>query len=128
MKGVLLKIAILLAIAALGYIGFSTFQETKKKQQIEDEINKLKKEAEEINRENLNLEEKIYYLESDEFKQREAKEKLNLRSPGEQVVVIKPSLTKQEDENLENQDPEISKNNLDPRSNPQKWWDYFFKY
>ena len=53
MKGVLLKIAILLAIAALGYIGFSTFQETKKKQQIEDEINKLKKEAEEINRENF---------------------------------------------------------------------------
>ncbi len=133
MKGFLLKIAIVLAIAALGFVGFSTYKETRKKQQIEEEINKLQEEANEINRENLSLEEKIYYLESDEFKEKEAKEKLNLRSPGEKVVIIKPSLTKDEEseENLQNNKNEESEKSLaalDARTNPKKWWDYFFKY
>jgi len=92
------------------------------------EIARLEKQAQEIDRENFAVEERLAYLESEEYKKKEAKDKLGLRDPGEFVVFVKPRVS-QENNSI---DSEISPaNSVTPNdpiiSNPLKWWQYFFK-
>ena len=100
------------------------------KKQIQKEIAKLQKEAEKINKENFEIKEKITYLESKDYKEREAKDKLNLQSPGEKVVFVKPSVVRKSDnpqENLiENDGETVIENEKSKVSNSEKWWKYFF--
>lgn len=127
----------LIALLVLGLVGvlgvsFSVYKEVKRKKEVQSVISELQKEAERLDRENSGLSEKISYLSSDDYKKREAKDKLNLQDKGEEVVVIKPSLTKKES-TQENIDP-INRDSVRNSSpdvempNPQKWWNYFFKY
>ncbi len=123
-----LKIFLLIALAALIMIFQSSFRETYKKNQILKEIARLEKQAQEIDRENFAVEERLAYLESEEYKKKEAKDKLGLRDPGEFVVFVKPRVS-QENNSI---DSEISPaNSVTPNdpiiSNPLKWWQYFFK-
>jgi cell division protein FtsB len=106
--------------------GLAISKEAYKKRQIQKEIDQLKNEAERIKKENLDLDEKIQYLGSQDYQKKEAKDKLNLQSPGENLVVIKPSIGKKEAvaaefENLPAREEEKN-------TNQKKWWDYFFKY
>lgn len=127
MKIFLLRIVILAGLVALGFILFRAYEEYSKKMKIQEEINQLQQEAQKISKENSDFQEKIDYLQSVDYKKIEAKDKLNLQSPGENVVIIKPSQTK----DILAQ-PEEKKSRAvtatDNRNNLRKWWDYFFKY
>lgn len=124
-KTLVTKIFLFLGFLALAAIAIFSGKELYKKHQIQNEINKLQNEAMRINRENLEIKNKIAYFESKDYQEREAKDKLSLQSPGENVVVIKPSVAKEQilaDESNQNIP-------LPPKDiNPKKWWNYFFKY
>lgn len=123
----LLRLVILAGIAILGFILVRAYEEYSKKKKVQDEIEQLQQEAQKISKENSDFQEKIDYLQSIDYKKMEAKDKLNLQSPGENVVVIKPSQTKDILAKQEEQKPrEVPV--VDNRSNFKKWWDYFFKY
>jgi len=123
----LIKIFFIIILSVIVFVATATYRELQKKKQVQDEINKLQDEAERISRENLQIQEKINYFQTSDYKEKEAKDKLNLQSPDENVVVIKPSII-----------PEISKTELAAEPvkpatkenipNPKKWWDYLFKY
>lgn len=127
MKTILLRLAILAGIVVLGFVLIRAYEEYSKKKKIQAEIEELQSEAQKISKENSEFQEKIAYFESLDYKKKEAKDKLNLQSPGEQVVVIKPSQTKDILAAQEEQKPREAPVS-DARSNLQKWWDYFFKY
>ncbi len=111
---------IITAIAVL------SFKEAKRNNQINDEIEKLRQEADKIRANNKELREKISYYQTPEFQERVAKEKLNLQKPDEQVVVVKPSPYYEEiEKNLNNNPGQKPEENI---SNYKKWWNYFFKY
>lgn len=125
-KSILAKLVLIAGFFVLAAVTFFLAKEFYKKRQIQDEISKLEQEAARINRENLEIQEKIAYLQSRDYQEREAKDKLNLQNPGENVVVIKPGVAKEQNMEIES---ENSPQPLPPSvSNPQKWWKYFFKY
>lgn len=86
------------------------------KYQVDSEIKKLEKEAEKINQKNLELSELIKYLDTPEYKERQAREQLNLKKEGEFVVALPVGRA---DEANEPAEPQTV-------SNPRKWFDYFF--
>ncbi len=128
-KKYLLRMVALICLVGVVFISFSVWKEMKKKKEIQNKIAELQDEAERISRENSSLEEKIAYFGSDEYKQKEAKDKLNLQSPGESVVIIKKNAPKEEINPEENKAPISNSENMQiAASNPKKWWNYFFGY
>lgn len=124
-KSVILKIGLVLFLAAAIFILIAVSEETYENNQVKKEIEKLKKEAEEIQQENLTIRDKIAYFESKDYQEKEAKDKLNLQRPDENVIIIKLGIAK-EAQSEENQiAPE--KINAEKKSNFYKWWSYFFK-
>ncbi len=120
------KLVLIIGFFILVTVVFFLAKEFYKKRQIQNEIQKLEEEAAHINRENLEIQDKIAYLQSRDYQEREAKDKLNLQNPGENVVVIKPGVAREQDMGAENENfPQPLPPNI---SNPQKWWKYFFKY
>lgn len=119
--------ALTLGIGLLGVIFFALVKETYRKRQVLDEISQLQEEAARIEKENSEIREKLAYFDSRDFKEKEAKDKLNLQDPGENLLVIKPSLSKEASLGSEEDKTEV-RQEISRSSNPQKWLDYFFKY
>lgn len=121
-----MKIIVLFGIIALVFISVAIYGEIAKKRQIQSQISQLQQEAEKISRDNALTQNKIAYLESKDYQEREAKDKLNLQSPDENVVLVKPTIVK------ENKTEEKVSPATPPQpekiSNPVRWWEYFFKY
>lgn len=123
-SGVMFTLLVLVAFVVLGYICYRLFNETYKQNQINVEIAHLQSEIDRLNQDNDDLNELISYLQTDEFKEKEAKDKLNLIKEGEQLVLIK------EKEALKTMQPEepVRKEAqiLIDRPNYYWWWHYYF--
>jgi cell division protein FtsB len=120
------KLLLIFGFFILIGVSFFIAREYYKKSQIQKEIQKLETEAALINRENLEIQDKIAYFESRDYQEREAKDKLNLQNPGENVVVIKPGIVKEK--NIEPGNENIPQPLPSETSNMKKWWKYFFEY
>lgn len=119
------KAILVLGLIIVALISFAIFKETYRKKQIQKEISSLQAEVERVQKDNASLSDKIAYLGSNDYQEKEAKDKLNLQKPDEQVVIINPGQAqKQEVQGDESVHQEI----VVKVSNPEKWWDYFFKY
>ncbi len=117
---------ILLGIGAMAAVAFVSCKEAKRNQQINEEIEAMKQEAEKIRKNNENLKEKISYFETPSFQESVAKEKLNLQKPDEQVVIVKPSeYYESQEENLADSQKEKTEENT---PNYLKWWNQFFRH
>lgn len=122
----MIKTVLFLGAVAMIFIALAIFRETRAKKQVQTEIEKLKAEAEKINKENILSQEKLEYLESKDYQEKEAKNKLNLQSPDEKVVIITPSVIKNEEKKSES--VPLDKLKIQNKENYLKWRDYFFKY
>ena len=123
---IFVKIILVLGVVIFVFVAIAIYKETSKKNQIQSEIQKLKDEAEKIGKDNSNIQEKIAYFQSQDYMEKEAKDKLNLKSPDEQVVVVKPTIMK-EAQAPEQKDP-VAPPQVVVVANHLKWWNYFFKY
>lgn len=85
---------------------------------IKNEINDLEKEIISLEKENIELTTKINYFQSDFYKEKEAREKMNLKKPDEKVIIIIPP---DESTVAPKEKAEINVSNL------LKWWNYFFR-
>jgi cell division protein FtsL len=128
MSSFFVKFFLLLAFVALVFIFISIFKETYRKNQVKKEITDLQEEAQRISKDNADIKEKIAYLESPEYQIKEAKDKLGLQNPEENVIVVKPNVEKEPEANsLENENSENIPQ-IEETPNCLKWWNYFFKY
>ena len=115
--------------AAIIFVSIQIFDIFKRKYEIELEKQTLMKQVERIKQDTVSLEQIKDYISSAEYQEREAKQKLDLKKPGEEVVVITPgSVTA----NLSNEeliavlrDPN-SQHRIPAQSNPERWWAFFF--
>jgi cell division protein FtsB len=110
------KIATVALVVALAAIGFITVELYMQKRQVDSEIARLKAQSDDLKSGNSQLSELIKYLDTPEYKEREAREKLNLKRPGEQVVVLPEESTA----------GSVASAKTESQSNPQKWLKYFF--
>lgn len=120
------KVILIPAIIIIILVLVAVTRETYKKNQIQKEIDILQEKAKQINKENLEIQEKITYFESKEYQEKEAKDKLSLQNPDENVVIIKPGITKET--KIEEIASAFVPKEEQKTSNPIKWWRYFFKY
>jgi len=107
--------AVLILILVLALI--SSGKVIVKRYAIKKEIDGLKTEAERLEAENLKLDETLNYLQSDFFKEQEARTKLELQKPGEKAIVITPP--KEPEKKIETQKKQ--------ESNWKHWLKFFFK-
>jgi len=111
----------LLGVALLFFIGFKYSKEAYKQREVNVEIANLQSEIEKLNQENKNLQGLIEYFQTEEFKEKETKDKLNLVKEGEKLVLIKEKEISVETAN-EDDEVEVVVN----RPNYYWWWYYFF--
>jgi cell division protein FtsB len=126
-SGVFSSILIIMVLTAAGFVSYKALKESKRSQQIENEIESLRQEAEKIRQGNNSLQDKIAYFETQDFQEREAKEKLNFQKPNENVAIVKPV---PKDENQDSEKKEVEDKvpeETEKISNYQKWWNKFFK-
>jgi cell division protein FtsL len=97
---------------------FYLAQGTIKTYKVNSEITDLQNDINRLEKQNQDLGQLISYLKSDAFIEQEAKLKLGLKKPGENLVVI-PQVNETKIDNSEVTNKELT--------NPAKWWVYFFK-
>jgi cell division protein FtsB len=83
---------------------------------VNKEVVALQQTIEETEQANREMKARIKYYQSDDYKEKIARERFGLQKPGEEVVIIVP----------ENKPAEVEEVKKDDRTNYQKWWDYFF--
>lgn len=99
-------------------IGARLFSESRQNTAIEEEIARLELEADKIEEKNGELASLVERMTDTDFAEREARLKLGLRRPGEQVIVIEPETDKSAE--AQPQSEELV-------GNPERWWYYFFE-
>ncbi len=110
-----------LAIIGLVFILLIVFPLAKvytQKRIVEKEINDVKEEIAVFEKTNQDLREMIDYLQSDQSLEEQARLNLNMKKPGEKVIVI-------ENLSVATTTNEINKTTIS-ESNFKKWWNYFF--
>jgi len=120
-----MKLRLNIILGVTGIIVFlillSLAQEMNQRWQIQREIQRLELEAKELENSVIELENLNQYFRTDDFQERLAREKLNFRAPGEEVVLIPENV--QEGGAIN----ELEQKNSEPQySLPIKWWRIFF--
>ena len=97
------------------------FREITDTLKVKKEIAKLEQEARALESKNQDLKNIVGYLNSPAYKEKAARENLNLKSEGE-VAVALPS-----DESSIDSQETIDGASHGPKDNMLKWWKYFFE-
>lgn len=112
-------------LSVLVMIGISLGKETYRKKQTQKEIENLQAEIQKMNRENSELSNLISYLSTQEFQEKEAREKLNLQKENEKMVVLRKENEAKKSESSESNEKNIS---APEKTGPnwKNWLEYFF--
>ena len=118
------KMAFVVGIMLAGYVGISLFQAMSKNFKIKAQIDDLETKIERLEEENQQLSNKISYYQTDNYKERSARENLGLQTPDEKLVITTPQPEPQAE-------PTGKKDGkkLKPQaqvSNLTKWYRFFF--
>lgn len=111
-----------ISLSIIILISFPLIKKTNKRSEINNEIQNLEKEINKFESTNKSLTSLIAYLESNQFVEKQARLNLELKKPGESVVVIE----NKNNANFNTNNLNSAENNR-KLSNQQKWWNYFFK-
>jgi cell division protein FtsB len=114
LRSKLATVGFLIVFAVIAIITFELYWQ---KREVDSEVARLQTQANTLQKDNQQLSDLIKYLGTTEFQEKEAREKLNLKKEGEEVVVL-PS-----DEEMNGM---VASANLENQPNPKKWFNYFF--
>jgi len=115
---------LLVGVIAFMLVTYALFKETYKKYQIQKEVETLRVEAEDLEKKNEKMRGLVEYFKTDNYSEKEAREKLNLKKEGEKVVVLRSDDSPNKEVRPGTEDLPRQEINM---PNPIKWWDYFFK-
>lgn len=77
-----------IVLVLLGLFSVALFREMMRKMEIQDEIKALEDQVGELDSKNTELESMIQYFQTEEFVEKEAREKLGFKKAGETVVAV----------------------------------------
>jgi cell division protein FtsB len=119
---------IILALIVLVFSSIGLVKEVINKHELKKNINELAGKIADLKKRNADLSETINYFQSMDFVEQEARTKLNLRKPGEKIIVVNGSLDNNSNGVVDGAVPLATSalNEGQEKTNPQKWWDYFF--
>jgi len=125
----------ILGLLVIFLISFPLAEKVSKQYKVNKEIEELKMEIAEVEGKNSDLKNLLTYLDSDQFVEEQAKEKLNYKKEGEEVVVIKkqgdleefPKAASAGSENIYDVKGFDGAAEVKNEINYKKWINYFFK-
>ncbi|MCR4280107.1 MAG: septum formation initiator family protein [Candidatus Komeilibacteria bacterium] len=113
------------ALAVIVFFIFSTVRDYYRQQSLRDEIGDLSKQISQLSDQRQELEETWEYAQSEDFVEIEARTKLNLRKPGEKVIIVTDPEQAQQ---IMNQGARLQTLQAKEEESGYKvWWKYFFK-
>lgn len=118
------------SVVFIGYLVFLTGQAIFQNYKTREKIETLESKIAELQGENQTLENLNLYYQTDSFKELEARRKLFYRKPGEKVIDVTVPKREEQPEpakSLLAQSTKEEKEELDQRSNPEKWLDFVLK-
>jgi len=123
------KLLIIGEITLLIFISVALGKEIIRRYQIRHQIEGLQAEIQKLEQNKVELSELIEYFNSESFNEEQARLKLGLQKPGESVVVVpsEQGYVKGAEIVLDEQGIGYSNSDQEDSSNPQQWWNYFFK-
>ncbi len=128
------RFLIVVNVVIIIFIGLTFGREFFRSREIQSEIQKLQTQADTLAARNVALSELQIAIQTESFIEREARLKLGMKKPGEEVVVIKEGEDREGIEGLEGLEAKSDPLNLvlDNQTeqthiaNSTKWWYYFF--
>lgn len=125
------KTFLFFALLVLVWLAIIIARATYNRYQFNQEIERLKSEIERTEKRNQELASLIEFFKTESFLEKEAREKLNLKKEGENVVVV-PKMPEGREGSLEiGQENNLvdleEKKEPEEESNIIKWWKYLFK-
>jgi len=112
--------AALLVLVVVFALGSALSKELYREYKIKQEIDDLKSQIQSMEKDNYELSQLIDYYQTDQYKEAEARKRLNLKADGEKVVMIDEKASGVEDVPA---DIAAQQANV---SNSLRWWNYFF--
>ena len=85
-----------LSVALVGLLVYSNIKINKKRAEMTKQIDALKKEVQELENNKEAMESSLQQTQTQEFVEKEAREKLGYKKPGEEVAVVVPPATNSE--------------------------------
>lgn len=122
-------------IVVLLFLGMTLGREYVRTHEIQKEINALETQAQQLSARNITLSELKTAVQTESFIEREARLKLGMKKPGEQVFIIQEAKTEEAQEGesgglADGTDPLgfvlIPTDDHPQVANTTKWWYYFF--
>lgn len=130
----LTKVIIIVEFVLVAYLIYSLTKNVYNSYLVDSYIESFQKENALLQKENRSKTDDYLYFTSPEYIDKIAKQNLGLINPGEEVLIISPDSLKYDtkagtiSQNGELADDEDSDSiRIETRSNPQIWWDFFFK-
>src|SRR3989338_11430617 len=108
------------ALVLSAVVGFGYARAYYQDYQIKQEIRELEQEVERLKTKKLESLDILKYVTSDAFVEEKARTELNMRKPGEQLVIIE----REEDTSAVSMEEDVLAERAE--SNPAKWLRYFF--
>jgi cell division protein FtsB len=106
-----------LLILVLVFTGYFVYRERQGQREEAQNVKSLEGQIAKMEKDNLDLGALVKYLRSNDFVEKEAREKLNMQMPGEQVVVMSEKKVNGASTIGESQEN---------KENWELWWEYFF--
>ncbi|MBI4128037.1 MAG: septum formation initiator family protein [Parcubacteria group bacterium] len=119
------KITTIVGVVLTVLFTVGVIQEAVRRERIDREINRREQEIAKLTQENDDLARLTEYFKTDDAKEREARRQLNVKRPGERVIVlpeIEPTTLGVTTETSGGEKPSET-DELPPL---KAWWDYFF--
>lgn len=117
-------------IILLIFISVALGKAVYKRYQIQKEIALIQAEIQKAEGKNKELARLLEYLDTSSFQEKMARQKLNLKREGENVVVIPVKKKGEEvilgENNQNNNNEPLAETKTNKFENPKKWWYYFF--
>ncbi|MEK7631481.1 MAG: septum formation initiator family protein [Patescibacteria group bacterium] len=112
---------IVFEILLIAFLVVGITKEVVRRFSLREEITTLEQQIAELEAQNRTLGEYVASINTDSFREREARKRLNVQRPGESLLILPEtrSLTATNTQLASNADPGGT-------SNPQRWWQYFF--
>ena len=125
------RLLLLVNVGVIIFLCVSLGREFVRQMDIKQSVASLQEEVAALSRKHTELQDLYTSIQTVSYMEREARLKLGLQKPGEQVVIVQDSATLQtmpEEDGVEETMAQIASGNVArvSYSNPKKWWFYFF--
>lgn len=122
------KLVLIIGFVLLALISVALTKELMRKHQVNQEIQIVKEEIEQLERRNNELSSLVEYLDTESFKEIQARQSLNLQKEGETAVAITEAQRAPDSESEDiDKALEADREAQKKKSNIVKWWEYFFR-